>query len=272
MRGRISLATLSRLPHKGSSKPGVAPGWRKTVCHVSPSDFEVPASNDIGLRPIIAGFDTVISQYTNTQLQRSLRISVQPFFASEMFVPRLPEFVAQHPDIDIRIDTSDESLEKHPGTADVSIRILKTPPKALAYDALFRLRLIPAGTLDLYDTIRVKAGRIVGPCPLVVHESRPRGWLEWERSSRLKFPDHPNAVRLDSMIAVARAAERGLGAALIPKQLGDSWFESTSLVQLFEHELLTRSTYYLVYRQEDRANEVIQAFREWVLENFANDG
>ena len=73
------------------------------------------------------------------------------------------------------------------------------------------------------------------------------------------------------MIAVARAAERGLGAALIPKQLSDSWFESTRLVQLFEHELLTRSTYYLVYRQEDRDNEVIQVFREWVLENFADD-
>lgn len=222
--------------------------------------------------PLITRFDTVISRHTKTQLQRSLRISVQPFFASEMFVPRLPEFVAQHPDIDIRIDTSDESLEKHPGAADVSIRIFKTPPKALAYDALFRLRLIPAGTLDLYDTIRIKAGRIVGPLPLVVHESRPRAWLEWERSSRLKIPDHTNAVRLDSMIAVARAAERGLGAALIPKQLSDSWFESTSLVQLFEHELLTRSTYYLVFRQEDRADEVIQVFRQWVLENFANDG
>ena len=72
------------------------------------------------------------------------------------------------------------------------------------------------------------------------------------------------------MIAVARVAERGLGAALIPKQLSDSWFESTSLVQLFEHELLTRSTPYLVCRQEDHDNEVIQVFREWVLENFAD--
>jgi len=221
--------------------------------------------------PLICDFDSVISQHTRTQRPRSLRISVQPFFASELFVPRLPEFVDQHPDIGISIDTSDESLEKHPGTADVSIRIFKTPPLALAYDPLFPLRLIPAGTLDLYDTIKVKAGKIVGQFPLVVHESRPRAWHEWERSSRIKLPDHKNAVRLDSMIAVARAAERGLGAALIPKQLSDSWFESTRLVQLFEHELLTRSTYYLVYRQEDRDNEVIQVFRKWVLENFADD-
>ena len=72
------------------------------------------------------------------------------------------------------------------------------------------------------------------------------------------------------MIAVARAAERGLGAALIPKQLSNSWFDSTTLVQLFEHELVTRDTYYLVYRPEDRDREEIQIFRNWAVQNLAD--
>ena len=71
------------------------------------------------------------------------------------------------------------------------------------------------------------------------------------------------------MIAVARAAERGLGAALIPKQLSHSWFDSTTLVQLFEHELVTRDTYYLVCRPEDSDKEEIQLFRNWVVQNMA---
>ena len=220
--------------------------------------------------PLITEFDTVIGQHERVKRSRSLRISVQPFFASELFVPRLPEFVEQHPDIDISVDTSDQSLEKHPVTADVSIRIFKTPPDSLACDPLFPLRLIPAGTLDMYDTIRVTAGKITGQFPLVVHESRPKAWREWERSSRIKLPNHRNAIRMDSMIAVARAAERGLGAALIPRQLSDPWFESESLVQLFDHELLTDDTYSLVYRENDRDNEDIQAFRNWVLQNFAD--
>lgn len=221
--------------------------------------------------PLITEFDSVISQHKRAQQSRSLRISVQPFFASELFVPRLPEFVEQHSGIDISVDTSDQSLEKHPLTADVSIRIFKKPPDGLACDQLFPLRLIPAGTLDLYDTIEVTAGKITSRFPLVVHESRPKAWREWERSSRIKLPDHRNAIQLDSMIAVARAAERGLGAALIPRQLSDSWFASKSLVQLFDHEFLTDDTYYLVYREEDRGNEDIQAFRDWVLQNFADD-
>lgn len=220
--------------------------------------------------PLVSDFDTVITHHMQARQTRSLRISVQPFFASELFVPRLSEFVEQHPDIDISIDTSDETPERHPGTADVSIRLFRRAPDALESDPLFPLRLVPAGSPALYDKIKVKSGRIVTELPLIVHESRPKAWQEWERSSRIKLPKHNNLIRLDSMIAVARAAERGLGAALVPKQLSDSWFNSKSLVQLFEHELLTRYTYYIAYRDEDRDKEDIQAFRTWVLRKFAD--
>lgn len=224
------------------------------------------------ISPFIADFDSVITRHKKTTQSPTLRISVQPFFASELFVPRLPEFVEQHPDIDISIDTRDESPEKHPRTSDVSIRIFRSPPDSFAYERLFPLRLLPAGTPDLYDAIKVRSGRINGPFPLVIHESRPKAWRDWERSSRLKLPDHANAIRLDSMIAAARAAERGLGAALVPKQLSDAWLESSRLVQLFDHELLTRDAYYLVCRKEDREREEIRLFREWVVQNFADRG
>lgn len=221
--------------------------------------------------PLIGEFDDVVMRHARTKPSRSLRISVQPFFASELFVPRLPEFVAKYPDIDISVDTSDESLEKHPATADVSIRIFKSKPETLAFDPLFPLRLVPAGSLTFYDGIRTKAGKIVSDFPLLVHESRPKAWRQWERSSRVRLPDHKNVIRLDSMIAVARAAERGLGAALIPKQLSETWFRSDSLVQLFEHELVTEDTYYLVYRHDDRNKEHMQLFRAWVLKNFTDN-
>ncbi len=223
------------------------------------------------IRPLIADFDSVITQHTRTQQLRSLRISVQPFFASELFVPRLPEFVEQHPDIDISIDTSDESPEKHPTVADVSIRIFKSPPDTLAFDLLFPLRLMPTASPGFFEGVRVRAGRIIGEFPLVVHESRPKAWQKWERASRIKVPNHDNSIRLDSMIAVARAAERGLGAALVPKQLSDSWIESCSLVRLFDHELVTKDAYYFVSRKEDQNKEEVRVFREWVLQNFADD-
>lgn len=221
--------------------------------------------------PLLSDFDTVITHHMQAPKARSLRISVQPFFASELFVPCFSAFVEQHPDIDISIDTSDETPERHPGTADVSIRLFARAPDALESDPLFPLRLVPAGSPALYDRIKVKSGRIVNELPLIVHESRPGAWREWERSSRINLPDHKNVIRLDSMIGVARAAEQGLGAALVPRQLSESWFESQRLVQLFEHELLTKDSYYVAYRQEDGDNEDIQTFRHWVIREFAED-
>ena len=222
------------------------------------------------ISPLIGKFDAVLTRHSKATPAQSLRISVQPFFASELFVPRLPDFIAQYPHIDISIDTSDESLEKHPSNADASIRIFKSKPDTFAFDPLLSLRLIPVGTPKLYDSVKLKSGKITSEFPLVVHESRPKAWQKWARSSRIRLPDPKNIIRLDSMIAVARAAEQGLGAALIPKQMSGSWLASDRLVQLFDHELVTEDTYYLVYRQEDRNKQDIQSFRSWVVSSFGD--
>ena len=70
------------------------------------------------------------------------------------------------------------------------------------------------------------------------------------------------------MIAVARAAERGLGAALVPLQLSDSWFESGALVPLFNTELETSDAYYFACKPAVAKTEHIVQLREWVLAQF----
>lgn len=61
------------------------------------------------VNPHIQRLDEAASRHKSTAPRGTLRISVQPFFASELFVPRLAEFTAAHPEIDIKVDTSDVS-------------------------------------------------------------------------------------------------------------------------------------------------------------------
>jgi LysR family glycine cleavage system transcriptional activator len=220
------------------------------------------------IKPLILRLDDVAAWHRVAATRTTLSISVQPFFASEVFIPRLPEFARAHPDIDLKVDTSDESAEKHPATADVSIRVFRSAPTGLASDRLFPLRLIPAASPELRGKIGVDATSISGDIPLLVHDSRPTAWRQWSQSSGIEVPRDASSIRLDSMIAIARAAERGLGAALVPVQLSEAWFESGSLVPLSDHELLTRDAYYFVYRSNDAANKTIQTLRRWVLQNF----
>jgi LysR family glycine cleavage system transcriptional activator len=220
------------------------------------------------IKPLITRLDEVAARHRVSTTRGTLSISVQPFFASELFIPRLSEFTRDHPEIDIKVDTSDESAEKHPATADVSIRVFRSAPAGYASDRLFPLRLIPAASPALRKKIVVDETGISGDVPLLVHDSRPSAWRQWSQSSGMEVPRDASIIRLDSMIAIARAAERGLGAALVPVQLSDAWFESGSLVPLSDHELPTRDAYYFVCRVEDADNETIQTLRRWVLQNF----
>ncbi len=202
--------------------------------------------NDI--RPLIEQMDTVVSRHQHDASRTMLRVSVQPFFASELLVPRLREFSAMHPDIDLQIGTSDESSDKHPPEADLSIRLFESPPPSLACDRLFPLRLVPAGSPEFASQIKVKKGVIQTEFPIIVHETQADAWQNWSTASGIALPEGTRTIRLDSMIAVARAAEEGVGAALMPVPLGQRWFESGSLVRLFDQEWVAEVSYFLVWK------------------------
>jgi LysR family glycine cleavage system transcriptional activator len=220
------------------------------------------------VRPLIDELDAVSLKHRRTSVRSTLRISVQPFFASELFVPNLTEFTKLHPELDIKVDTSDEAGEKHPASADASIRVFRKPPRDLHYDPLFALRLIPVASRELQKKIIKTGNCFEGEFARIVHDSRPSAWRNWERKSGIRLPEDSNVVRLDSMIAVARAAERGLGVALVPTQMSDSWFKSGALVRLSSQELVTDDAFYFVCDHKDKDTDGVRKLREWVLQKF----
>jgi LysR family glycine cleavage system transcriptional activator len=220
--------------------------------------------------PVIEKLDAIVGSYRKDGPSRSIRISVQPFFASEYFVPRLSEFTAEHPDIDIQVGTSDESSEKHPAEVDLSIRLFKSPPENLASHLLFPLRMVPTGSPDFKKNMVVSKKTIASEFPLIVHETRPKAWKQWSKSAGIGLPEDSKVTRLDSMIAVVRAAERGIGAALVPIPLADQWFKQGSIVRLFNKELVADVSYYLVYKEERAEDPDVCLLRDWILQNFAD--
>ncbi|MEL7450983.1 MAG: LysR substrate-binding domain-containing protein [Pseudomonadota bacterium] len=221
------------------------------------------------LAPLIDAVDDVVSRYeSGAAAQETVRVSVQPFFASEYFVPRLKDFTAHHPEIDIRVGTSDEASEKHPADADLSVRLFSTPPVGYEHERLFPLRLVPAGAPDFKASLKVSKRRITSDFPLIVHETLSKAWPQWSESANIALPTSRQSTQFDSMIAVVRAAQRGLGAALVPMPMGELWFEEGSLVRLFREELLMPSAYYLVWKSGAGERRGVRLLRDWVLETF----
>lgn len=223
------------------------------------------------LAPILEDLDIVIERNSRQAGHVNLRLSVQPFFASELLVPRLPGFLAENPDISISVDTTNDGPDKRDKSADVSIRLFSHPPTGVASDLLFHLNLVPVGSPAFYDKVSVVAGRITSEFPLIVHDVRPKAWQQWQKSSGVQLPRNPVNIRLNSMISVARAAEQGLGAALMPSQLCKAWFESGALIPLFDHELKSGDGYYLISEQQKAETKHVATLRKWALQEFGGE-
>jgi len=219
--------------------------------------------------PLIEQLDSVAASYKKDAISSSIRISVQPFFASEYFIPRLREFTTEHPEIDIQVGTSDETAEKHPSDADLSIRLFRSPPADMPSNLLFPLRMVPAGSPEFKKAMTVKNKKIVSEFPVILHETQPKAWAQWATASGIELPKNTKIIRLDSMIAVVRAAQRGIGAALVPVPVGNLWFKEGSIVRLFKKEFVADVSYYLVCTEDRAEDESVLRLRDWILQNFA---
>ncbi len=220
------------------------------------------------LAPLVQALDDAVNRHREPGSIKTLRISAQPFFASEFFVPRLEDFSSRHPNIEIEVDTSDESSERHPTSVDVSIRLFREPPTDLYSHRLFPLRLIPACSPDFLD--RFDGDVTASSFPIIVHSSRGNAWDRWQKSTGIRLAPPSRVIRVDSMIAVARAAERGIGAALVPVPLSENWFRYGALTKLFDEEVVMDDTYYFVTRPELAEGPEVGALRSWVVDEFAD--
>ena len=76
------------------------------------------------VEPLLSELDNVTARFMQRNGQRRvLRISLLPFFASEMFIPRLSAFADQNRAIDIRVETT-EAGALHQSASDASILLL----------------------------------------------------------------------------------------------------------------------------------------------------
>jgi LysR family glycine cleavage system transcriptional activator len=187
-----------------------------------------------------------------------------PFLASELFVPAMASFCATHPDIDIDVDSQQARPVMHPANADISILLTHAAPTDLYAASLCPVSLVAACARQHLATVKRLGSHVFGELPLIVHKSLPYTWRDWARQLGLEAPETKNIIELDSMFAVVRAAERGVGIALVPEAPTAAWFSAGSLVRAFATPLTTADHYFVVARQEDAKRPEVAAMLAWI--------
>ena len=197
-----------------------------------------------------------------------LRLQVPPFFAQELLLPRLAQFSAAHPDTDIRIATRIAPEEAHPEDADVSVVIGKGQWPGLQVHKLFDQSFVPVCSPQLLASSGVQSVAQLAGESLIVHTRRHDLWERWAASVGLQALQPRQEVRLDTMSAVVDAAERGVGFALVSAPLTRERFAQGALRRVFDQEVTTGESYFVLLRSADAERPGVRALSNWLVEEF----
>jgi LysR family transcriptional regulator, glycine cleavage system transcriptional activator len=197
----------------------------------------------------------------------SVRLHVPAYFASEMLLPRLSEFSKLHDGIDLRIDTSGAHGRAHTAEADISIVVGSGPWNGLVAHPLFAQTMVPACSPELLAERPVRRYDDLNAHTLLVHEARRDDWDRWAANVGMKELRPAQIVRIDSMSAATRAAEKKIGIALLPAELSRRKFAQGRLARVFDDELVTEENYTLLVRAEDENRDDIRALCAWLVDS-----
>jgi LysR family glycine cleavage system transcriptional activator len=212
--------------------------------------------------------ESTIAEFTNHQQNKTIIISLPEFFASELFIPRLSEWSEQNPEINLQLETVKTSSEQSQ-VADLSIILANGKPNASIVHELFPIRYVPACNKKLYKKLKTTGFEALKNTPLILHRARPWSWHQWAEHAKVDNFDPKQIIQFDSMFGVTRAAQQGMGIALVPLPISKTWFSEQLLIKLFDDELNTNDRYYLIRHENIDNKPELSLFADWVKESFA---
>lgn len=194
-----------------------------------------------------------------------ITISVTPTFASKWLIPRLPEFTAAHPDIDLRIVASDRMANFQTDAVDLAVRLGRPPfGPGLGADLLFEQEIVAVASPLLVEKLGPPdSTENLARYPLL-HDAHD----VWPRYLELAFPGHvPTAaknIRFNQTSLAIEAAIAGQGLALASLFFVEDDIVSGRLVRPIPIVLAAGSDFYVVSPRKPRHPSSVAAVRSWL--------
>lgn len=190
----------------------------------------------------------------------ALSLSALPSLASSWLVPRLPRFVAQHPDVELNLDSSIERVDFADGRFDGALRYGPGHWPGVEAELLFEEWLTPVASPSLLAGRRPPRLDELGDWPLLCPDDP---WPRWFELHGGRAPARYVATFSDSE-TLQRATLAGMGVSLGRATLIRPLIESGLLVALFPERMKARYAHYLVYPSRSLEHAGFNAFRAWI--------
>lgn len=195
----------------------------------------------------------------------AIRIQAYPTFSVRWLMPRLSDFMASHPDVNIRVETAIK-----PGdflTSDVDLRILFGHGRwdNMSAHPLVRDEVEPVCSPRLFGERTPENAADLGKHTLLHSKYRRQDWTDWISSAGIgELHAHRN-LTFESSLLTYQAAIEGIGVAMGQTRLLRSELESGVLICPIDVALRRDLHYWLVWPEHRRLNRNLRRFVDWLI-------
>ena len=195
---------------------------------------------------------------------RPLRVNALATFSLRWLLPRLTLFRAAHPEIAVRLTTSNDPLEALSDDFDVVIR--GGPDSFHGFTALPVLaeRRLPVCSPALLEQAPLRNAADLEHHTLLHVSSMPRLWRDWLTEAGCGDLQPMTAMTLDHFYLSLQAAIDGLGVAIGPTGLIADDLIAGRLVMPFPSISLPARSYYAYIPARDPVNQNAKTFCAWL--------
>jgi len=238
--------------------------------------LELTAAGLRGKDPLINAFRQM-SQAVERMRQRTparrLRLSVEPAFAVNWLISRLPRYRELPNALDVLLDPTKSVVDLGADEADLAIRFGRGHYPGLESIDLFEDEILPVCAPDY-----LKRHPIAKPRDLLEHRllrldwsSREGLWPDWPAwleaagVSGFDWDGRKRDITVPDSNLLLRAAVDGQGVALGQTSLVGDYLKSKQLVAPLPKRLKTGFRYHLVYPVGADQRPEVALFRDWIL-------
>jgi LysR family glycine cleavage system transcriptional activator len=230
------------------------------------------------LVPALSGaFDQIEAAFANHREEDEslLSITTTHTFANTWLAWRLGAFQMEHPDLAVRMTTSNEVCDLRAGDADVAIRAGGGNWEGMEHHRLFESAFTPMSSPECLADVERKLGRKLEPHDIPAQNLINPGdewWQQWFSDNGVPADEsvlRRPGIRLENQANERHPAMAGQGFALLTPLLWKGDVSAGRLAVPFADRISARGwAYWLVYPKERRMVPKVKRFREWLLEEM----
>lgn len=189
-----------------------------------------------------------------------LVVNSTPAFARHWLVPRLGDFHARHPQVDLWLFTSDEVPDMATQTIDIAVRDDLTAQAECSFRVLLEDRLYPACHPRLLQ--------LPASARSTLHGEREMDWSHWQVQGGEDVGQRSQGLNFSDPGLLLDAASGGLGVALVSELLAATARAEDLLRPLSEQRVRGPKWSWLVHRDSE-GDALTQSFCAWLSERLA---